>query len=140
MALAKIRFGNLSGALPDLDAVLALSDSRVHNKASDLKARLEPAVTTGKTFSLREADAVSPPAEAETQSDTEIQTASTATLVNVMLEHGPGDHCCYLIFKTSTLDSPELAKALAVAPKFKARKGIERGETFAGADGIKTAS
>jgi tetratricopeptide (TPR) repeat protein len=140
MALAKIRFGNLSGALPDLDAVIAITESRVHKKAADLKARLEPAVTTGKSFSLREVDAANAPAPPPSSNSDEGQTADATTLVKVMLEQGPGDHCCYLLFKTTSTDSPELTKALAVAPKFKARKTIERGETFAGADGTKTAS
>ena len=139
MALAKIRFGDFSGALPDLDAVISITESRVHKKAADLKARLEPAVITGKPFSLREVDAANAPEPAPTSKE-EGQTADASTLVTVMLEQGPGDHCCYLLFKTTSADSPELTKALAVAPKFKARKSLERGETFAGADGTKTAS
>ena len=98
----------------------------MHKKAADLKARLEPAVITGKPFSLREVDAANAPEPAPTSKE-EGQTADASTLVTVMLEQGPGDHCCYLLFKTTSADSPELTKALAVAPKFKARKSLERG-------------
>jgi len=52
----------------------------------------------------------------------------------------PGDHCCYLLFKSTATESAELIKAMSVPPKFKLRKVIERGETFAGAEGTKTAS
>ncbi|MCX6123137.1 MAG: hypothetical protein NTV34_00050, partial [Proteobacteria bacterium] len=76
----------------------------------------------------------------ENHSSEEAKTADSTTLVSAMLEQGPGDHCCYLLFKTTSQDSPELNKALANPPKFKARKSIERGETFAGSSGTKTAS
>jgi hypothetical protein len=60
-------------------------------------------------------------------------------LINVILDMAPGDHCCYLLFKSSAEDPPELTKILATPPKFTARKTIERGETFSGSDGIKVA-
>jgi DNA-binding response OmpR family regulator len=142
MALAKIRKGDLNNGLTDLEAVLAVPESRVYKKAADLKQRLVPAVKTGVTFSLKEGQQGPFPgdqSQASTSGD-EATAADATTLVKALMEVFPGDHCCYLLFKSTATESAELIKAMSVPPKFKLRKVIERGETFAGAEGTKTAS
>jgi CheY-like chemotaxis protein len=142
MALAKIRKGDLQSGLTDIEAVLAVPEARVYKKAMDLKQRLVPAVTTGVTFSLKEGYHGTPSVgstSANTSSD-EGGVADATTLVKALMELAPGDHCCYLLFKSTAAESPELTRALATPPKFKLRKVLERGETFAGAEGTKTAS
>jgi hypothetical protein len=142
MALAKIRKGDLQSGLTDLEAVLAVPDSRVYKKAVDLKQRLVPAVTTGVTFSLKEGHQGPLPGDqsAAQSSGDEATAADATTLVKALMEVFPGDHCCYLLFKSTAAESTELTKAMSIAPKFKVRKVIKRGETFAGAEGTKTAS
>jgi DNA-binding response OmpR family regulator len=142
MALAKIRKGDLQDGLVDLEAVLAIPESKVYKKALNLKQRLVPAVTTGSSFALKEGDSSQNPsahAEGPTTGD-EAKAADSNTLIKALMELSPGDHCCYLLFKTTAADAAELTKVLANPPKFKARKTIARGETFAGAEGAKTAS
>jgi tetratricopeptide (TPR) repeat protein len=142
MALAKIRKGDLQSGLTDLEAVLAVPESRVYKKAANLKQRLVPAVSTGVTFSLKEGgpSAALGNKDSAEQSGDDATAASATTLVKALMEVYPGDHCCYLLFKSSADESSELSKAISNPPKFKARKVIERGETFAGAEGTKTAS
>jgi CheY-like chemotaxis protein len=143
MALAKIRKGDLQNGLTDLEAVLAIPESRVYKKAENLKQRLVPAVSTGSTFALKEGDSQSNQASGaspEGPSSDESRAADASTLVRALMELSPGEHCCYLLFKTTASDPAELTKVLQNPPKFKARKSIERGETFAGAEGAKTAS
>lgn len=142
MALAKIRKGDLMPALADLEMVLASKESRVHKKALSLKARLEPTIQDKSNFTLRESDhSTGPTAEPNiAPAGPGSSEVSSSTLINVILDMAPGDHCCYLLFKSSAEDSPELTRILATPPKFMARKAIERGETFSGSDGIKAAS
>lgn len=141
MALAKIRKGDLMPALADLEAVLASKKSRVHKKALSLKARLEPKIQDKSTFTLREsARSLGPtPDTLIAPDDTSSSQVTSGSLINVILDMAPGDHCCYLLFKSSAEDPPELTKILATPPKFTARKTIERGKTFSGSDGIKVA-
>ena len=141
MALAKIRKGDLMPALADLEAVLVSKESRVHKKALSLKARLEPTVQDKSTFTLRESDrSLGPTPDTKVApDDTSSSQVTSGSLINVILDMAPGDHCCYLLFKSSAEDPPELTKILATPPKFTARKTIERGETFSGSDSIKVA-
>jgi CheY-like chemotaxis protein len=139
MALAKVRNGDLAGAVPDLDAVIAYPESRVHKKAVSLKERLSPALDKGMTFSLREADQVAPDPQQEVGAgDTVTKTADATTLIAAMLEIAPGDHCCYLVFQSTEAADSELTKAMATAPKYQVRKTIERAETFLGGGGKAT--
>jgi CheY-like chemotaxis protein len=144
MALAKIRNGDLAGAMPDLDAVIAIPESRVHKKAANLKERLSPALTTGMTFSLREADQVQAPTPESSSPESAAvdapKIADATTLIKAMLEMAPGDQCCYLVFQSTAPIDADLTKALSTPPKFKLRKTIERGETFTGSTGAKSAS
>jgi hypothetical protein len=54
-----------------------------------------------------------------------------------MLNLRPGEVCCYLLFKSTALEGPELKKALSHPPRFKRRKSLQRDESFAGTSGIK---
>ncbi len=133
MALAKIRNGDLTGALPVLDAVIAYPEGRIHKKAVNLKERLSPAVDKGMTFSLREGDQPAPQIDEQANAEGLItKTADATTLIQAMLEIAPGDQCCYLLFQSTAPADSELIKAMATAPKFKVRKTIVRGETFLG--------
>ena len=136
MALAKIRKGDNQSAVSDLDAVIALNDPRVHKKASSLKDRLEKSIGSGSVFSLKEGDTGPSSSEsAQSQSSEEPKAADSQTLVSFLVETVAGDHCCYLVYKTTATDGAELQRLMKNPPKFKQRKTLERGETFAGADG-----
>jgi hypothetical protein len=54
-----------------------------------------------------------------------------------MLSLSPGELCCYLLFKSTAFEVPELKKALANSPKFQRRKSLQRDESFTGSSGIK---
>jgi DNA-binding response OmpR family regulator len=144
MALARIRNGDLKDALLDLDAVLKLASARIHRKASDLKERLETSLSGDGSFDLREAQTTPKPGDnnplQSTKTEAPPATASADTLINRILDLNRGDHCCYLLFKSTGISPPALAKLMAKEPNFKARRAIQRGETFAGAEGTKTAS
>ena len=116
---------------------MARRATRVSKKAESLKGRLQEAIKEGRDFTLPESD----PAAASTNQDEALAapTPDTAasSLINNMLTLRPGEVCCYLLFKSTALEGPELKNALANPPRFKRRKSLQRDESFAGTSGIK---
>jgi len=142
MALARIRRANFKEAISELDSLLATPNTRVHKKASSLKARLTEAVNQGVAFVLTESETATSaaPDRAQKGEPGDITPANASTLISAMLEVKPGEHCCYLLFKSTANESLELQKLLRAPLKFRPRKALERGETFKGAEGTKVAS
>lgn len=136
-ALAKIRSSDLKGAMEDLENLLAGRATRVSKKAESLKGRLQEAIKEGRDFTLPESD---PTAAASNQDEPlapPTPDAAASSLINNMLNLRPGEVCCYLLFKSTALEGPELKKALSHPPRFKRRKSLQRDESFAGTSGIK---
>ena len=141
LALAKIRRANLPAAVIELDGLIADKPSRIHKKALSLKERLTEAINQGKEFTLSEnrgTDAVASVAQ-NINSSTDSSAGPASTLIKTMLSLRPGDHCCYLLFKSTAPDNALLKKALSDPPRFTHRNAIQRGETFKGVVGTKAA-
>lgn len=140
MALAKIRRGDLPSAVKDLDTLLARGQSRMHKKASSLRGRLNMAINSGKGFSLTESDATADQSlKNQTTAKSEGEANAASNLISNMLDLAPGDHCCYLVFKSTAPETANLTKVMSIIPKFRRRKSLQREESFVGTTGIKTA-
>ena len=137
MALAKIRSSDLNGAVSDLEKILAGKPIRVSKKAESLKSRLREAIQEGRSFTLPESDPANPaPTLNEPMAPVAHDTAASS-LINSMLSLRPGELCCYLLFKSTASETPELKQALAKPPRFQRRKSLQRDESFKGTAGIK---
>jgi CheY-like chemotaxis protein/Flp pilus assembly protein TadD len=137
MALAKIKNNDLPGALIDLAEVMAFPEAKVAKKAASLKKRLDSAISTNSSIALREADhqpSVVVPTNPESPTADDSQAADASSITSTAVQTVAGDLCCYMVYKTSISDTAEYKKLTATPPRFKLRKAIERGETFAGAD------
>lgn len=138
-ALARVRSSDLIGAIRQLEILLATQKTRIHAKAASLKSRIEEALAQSKNFALLDSDAATASGNKDLALGTSRPASSASTLINGILEYRPGEHCCFLLFKSSVPDGPEIKKALRSELQFKPRKALERGETFEGADGTKVA-
>ena len=136
-ALAKIRNSDQKGAMDDLEKLLSGKASRVSKKAESLKARLQEAIKEGRDFTLPDSDPATPSTGSHEALAQSTPDAAASSLINSMLSLRPGELCCYLLFKSTALEVPELKKALANPPKFQRRKSLLRDESFAGTSGIK---
>jgi CheY-like chemotaxis protein len=136
-ALAKIRSSDQKGAMDDLEKLLSGKASRVSKKAESLKRRLEEAMKEGRDFTLPESDPAIPSTSSQEASAQSTPDAAASSLINSMLSLSPGELCCYLLFKSTAFEVPELKKALANSPKFQRRKSLQRDESFTGSSGIK---
>ncbi len=139
-ALAWVRSSDLAGAVRQLDILLATPKTRIHAKAASLKSRIEEAIAQSKNFTLLDSDDTTSSSNKEVASIAAGSTSSASTLINGILEYRPGEHCCFLLFKSTVPDGPEIQKALRSELQFRQRKALERGESFDGAAGTKVAS
>ena len=138
-ALARVRSSDLIGAIRQLEILLATQKTRVHAKAVSLKSRIEEAIAQSKSFALLDSDAATASGNKDLAFGASRPASSASTLINAILEYRPGENCCFLLFKSSVPDGPEIQKALRSELQFKPRKALKRGETFDGADGTKVA-
>jgi tetratricopeptide (TPR) repeat protein len=136
-ALAKIRSSDQKGAMDDLEKLLSGKASRVSKKAESLKGRLQEAIKEGRDFTLPDSDPATPSTGSHEALAQSTPDAAASSLINSMLSLRPGELCCYLLFKSTALEGPELKKALANPPKFQRLKSLLRDESFAGTSGIK---
>jgi tetratricopeptide (TPR) repeat protein len=138
-ALARVRSSDLIGAIRQLEILLATQKTRIHQKATSLKSRIEEAIAQSKNFAILDSDAATGSGNKDLALGASRPASSASTLINGILEYRPGEHCCFLLFKSSVPDGPEIQKALRSELQFKPRKALERGETYDGADGTKVA-
>lgn len=142
MAIAKIRKNDLTDAMMDLDVIIAMKESKVAKKAQSLKERLETSMTKNTPFTLREGDhgtggnSLNPASPTQDES----KTADGTTVATAIVQTTAGDQCCYLVFKTSAAETPDLQKLMATPPKYKARKAIELADKFGSNDTTNKAS
>lgn len=136
-ALARVRSSDLVGAIRQLEILLATQKTRIHSKAASLKSRIEEALAQSKNFAILDSDAATASGNKDLALGASRPASSASTLINGILEYRPGEYCCFLLFKSSVPDGPEIQKALRSELQFKPSKALERGETFDGADGTK---
>jgi CheY-like chemotaxis protein len=139
-ALAKIRVSDLQGAIEDLNKIPASHGTRISPKVESLKARLQAALEANLEFKL--SDTPPPATMAAVRSGPAFTDSnmSQASVINTLLTLNPGDQCCYLLYKSTRQESPEIIKIMQTPIRFRPRKALEREESFTGAKGIKVAS
>lgn len=151
MALAKVRGGDLEGAMKDLEAVIKVNNSRAHKKALSLLKKVKHANDKGSAVALAQDETSTSAGSADSGSAQKGESATNGdgTPVRVGEESAKdaheyllatmapqrGDICCYMLHNPP-LDRVEKANALLKnMPRFKRRSAIARDESM-GADRV----
>jgi CheY-like chemotaxis protein len=137
MALAKVRGGDLDGAITILEQVLSAKTSRVHKKASSLLKKLKIASEKGTAVILAgdDNDGGDSQAKASASGSENIKVGETNTkdlheylLASVAPQRG--DIGCYMIHNPAAEDVSKANELLKNMPRFQKRSAIERDESM----------
>jgi len=159
-ALAKIRSGDLKGALVNLEIVEKIKDSKLSEKSTLLAEKLRLATETGAKVKLRSSkpkEDASPQAAADKNAsvqnpDGQQSADSTATTETpavsktefklraenqakqmiAMVDVKRGDVCCFMIYSSPNPPTSGLAPLLEKVPVYKPRDTITRKKAFTG--------
>jgi tetratricopeptide (TPR) repeat protein len=137
LGLAKVRGGDLEGALKELEFAMKDPNSRVFKKAQSLHKRTKKALETGADLTIKDDEktpgkshAVASPPDATNSAASEATINDLHEAIVASVTPRKGDICCYMIFTNLDSLDDRVKPLLATMPKFQRRKAIERAEAL----------